>query len=113
MCIRDRWKSYAIVKSARQVCTKLLHIQYEGKAPKMGFAVKTVSPRRHSNLGEDTGPLYPYFSVKGSLTAEKPQIVRDTRPRVVTKLFNEGVAPRMWSTAIVAVDAQRDGDQKG
>ena len=85
--LQDLWKSYAIVKSARQVCTKLLHIQYEGKAPKMGSAVKTVSPRWHSNLGEDTGPLY-------------PQIVRDTRPRVVTKLFSsdEGVACLLYTS---------------
>ena len=74
----------------------------------MGSAVKTISPRRHSNLGVDTDPLYPYSSVKGSLAAEHPQIVEDTRPQVVIKLFggNEGVAPRMWSAAIVAVGAQ-------
>ena len=78
--LQNLWKSYAIVKSARQVCTKLLHIQYEGKAPKMGSAVKTVSPRRHSNLGVDTDPLYPYSSVESSLAAAHPQIVEDTRP---------------------------------
>jgi len=90
----------------------------------MGSAVKNVSPRWHSNLGKDAGLLYPYSSVKGSLAASDSLIVRETRPTVVTKLFddvlavesvqiNEGVAPRMWSTTIVAVGAQRDGDQKG
>jgi len=91
----------------------------------MGSAVRNVSPRRHSILGRDTGPLNPYSSVKGSLAAKDSLIVRETRPRVVIKLFedsvcetlavdvNEGVEPRMWSTAIVAVNAQRDGDQEG
>ena len=91
----------------------------------MGSAVKNVSPRRHSNLGKDAGLLYPHSSVKGSLaTGSGSLIAEETRPSVVTKLFkntlalgkvqvNEGVAPRMWSTAIVAVNAQRDGDQKG
>jgi len=38
----------------------------------------------------------------------KPKIVH------IDKLKKyEGVAPRMWPTAIVAVDAQRDGGQKG
>jgi len=101
---------------------------YEGKTPKMGSAVRNVSPRRRSNLSGDTGPGDPYSSVKGFLVANNSLIVRETRPRVATKLFedsvhetlavetvqvNEGVAPRMWSTAIVAVGAQRDGDQEG
>jgi len=126
--LQNLWKSYAIVRSARQVCTKLLHFQYEGKTPKMGSAVRNVSPRRRSNLSGDTGPGNPYSSVKGSLAANNSLIVRETRPRMATKLFedsvyetlavevvqvNEGVAPRMWRTAIVAVDAQRDGGQKG
>ena len=78
----------------------------------MGSAVKNVSPRRHSNLREDAGLLYPHSSVKGPLAASDSLIVRETRPKVVTKLFedalavesvqvNEGVAQRMWSTAIV------------
>ena len=90
----------------------------------MGSAVKNVSPRRHSNLGKDAGLLHPHSSVKGSLATSGSLIAEETRPSVVTKLFdntlavesvqvNEGVAPRMWSTAIVAAGAQRDGDQKG
>jgi len=50
---------------------------YEGKTPKMGSAVRDVSPRRHSNLGKDAGLLYPHSSVKGSLTASGSLIVRD------------------------------------
>ena len=85
--LQNLWKSYAIVRSARQVCTKLLRIQNEGKTPKMGSAVKNVSPRRHSNLREDAGLLSPHSSVKGSLAVNDSLIVRETRPRAVTKLF--------------------------
>jgi len=123
--LQNMWKSYAIVRSARQVCTKLPHFQYEGKTPKMGSAVRNVSPRRHSILNGDTGPSNPYSSVNGSLAVKDSLIVEETRPRTVIKLFgdsvcenlaadaNEGVKPRMWPTAIVAVDAQRDGGQEG
>jgi len=38
----------------------------------------------------------------------KPKIVHIDKLKTY-----EGVAPRTWSTAIVAVGAQRDGDQKG
>ena len=59
----------------------------------------------------------PYLVLKmlSSLTAKIQQSSRH-KPKVVhiNKLKKyEGVAPRMWSTAIVAVGAQRDGDQKG
>jgi len=123
--LQNPWKSYAIVRSARQVCTKLLRFQYEGKTPKMGSAVRNVSPRRHSILEGDTGPSNPYSSVNGSLAAKDSLFVRETRPRAVIKLFgdsvceklavdaNEGAEPRMWPAAEVAVTAQRDGGQEG
>jgi len=88
---QNLWKSYAIVRSARQVCTKLLHFQYEGKTPKMGSAVRNVSPRQHSTLSGDTGPGNPYSSVKGSLAAKDSLIVRETRTRAVIKLFGDSV----------------------
>jgi len=84
-------KSYALVRSAKQVCTKLLRFQYEGKTPKMGSAVRNVSPRRHSILARDAGPLNPYSSVNGSLAAQESLIVKGTRPKVVIKLFGESV----------------------
>ena len=65
---------------------------YEGKTPKMGSAVRDVSPRRHSNLGKDAGLLYPYSLVKGFLAVNDSLTVRETGPRAVTKLFDDTFA---------------------